>query len=140
VHPALLMFISSRDAERRIHAAVAEAGCDDFTPAMGRVAARVADEGSRITELAEQTLITKQSASALVDQLERAGYVARTPDPRDARARLVVLAARGEVARAAARREEERIEREWREHLGPERMAAMQDALEVLREITDPWR
>ena len=29
--------------------------------------------------------------------------------------------------------------REWRRHLGPERFAALQEALTSLREITDPY-
>lgn len=137
---ALLMFISARHAEQRVGEAVARAGYDDLTPAMARVAARLSDDGSRITDLAEQARITKQSASALVDQLERAGYVERVPDPRDARAKLVVIAPRGRELQAVARREERAIEREWTRHLGAERMAALREALTDLREITDPWR
>ncbi|MFC7504193.1 MarR family winged helix-turn-helix transcriptional regulator [Nocardioides sp. CPCC 206347] len=139
-HPALLMFISARYAEQRIHEAIVAAGFDDLTPAMARVAARVAEQGSRITDLAEQARITKQSASVLVDQLLRAGYVDRVPDPSDARARLVVGAPRGDRAREVARREERAIEREWTSRLGPEAMAALRGALESLREITDPYR
>ena len=60
--------------------------------------ARIAPEWSRLTDLAEQAQITKQSAGFLIDQLERAGYVHRTPDPTDARARLVSIAPRGAEA------------------------------------------
>jgi MarR family len=42
--------------------------------------------GTRLTVLAEAARITKQTAGALVDQLERSGYVVRRPDPTDARA------------------------------------------------------
>ncbi|HWJ08924.1 MAG TPA: MarR family transcriptional regulator, partial [Nocardioides sp.] len=75
----------------------------------------------------------------LVEQLERRGYVERVPDPSDARARLVVIAPRGRAVQQVARREERAIEREWERHLGSERMAALQDALVSLREITDPY-
>ena len=51
-----------------------------------------------IVDLAEQAQITKQNASFLVDALEKAGYVYRTPDPSDARARLVRIAHRGAEA------------------------------------------
>lgn len=138
-HPALLMFIGARYAEQRVSEAIAAAGYDDLTLAMGRVAARLSEDGIRVTELAEQARITKQSASVLVDQLERAGYVTRVPDPADARARLVVIAPRGREVLAVARREERAIEREWTRHLGSVRMAALKDALADLREITDPW-
>ncbi|KRC59816.1 MarR family transcriptional regulator [Nocardioides sp. Root79] len=133
------MFIGARYVEQRVSDAVLAAGYDDLTPAMGRAAARLSDDGIRVTELAEQARITKQSASVLVDQLERAGYVERVPDPSDARARLVVIAPRGRAVQQVARRTERAIEREWAAHLGPERMAALQDALLALREITDPF-
>lgn len=139
-HPGLLMFIGARYVEQRVTDAVLAAGYDDLTPAMGRAAARLSDDGIRVTELAEQARITKQSASVLVDQLERAGYVERVPDPSDARARLVVIAPRGRAVQQVARRAERAIEREWAAHLGAERMAALQDALLALREITDPYQ
>ena len=138
-HPGLLMFIGARYVEQRVSDAVLAAGYDDLTPAMARAAARLTDDGIRVTELAEQARITKQSASVLVDQLERCGYVERVPDPSDARARLVVIAPRGREVQRIARNEERAIEREWRRHLGTERMAALQDALVALREITDPY-
>lgn len=137
---SLLMFISARHAEQQILDAVAAAGYDDFTPAMARVAARIGERGSRVTDLAEQARITKQSASALVDQLERAGYVERIADPVDARARLVVLAERGREVQQVARRQERAIERTWTRHLGAERMRALNEALVDLCEITDPYR
>ncbi|QSR27955.1 MarR family transcriptional regulator [Nocardioides aromaticivorans] len=133
------MFIGARYVEQRVADAVLGAGYDDLTPAMARAAARLGDDGIRVTELAEQARITKQSASVLVDQLERCGYVERVPDPSDARARLVVIAPRGREVQRLARKEERAIEREWRRHLGAERMAALQDALVALREITDPY-
>jgi DNA-binding MarR family transcriptional regulator len=138
LHPALLMFIAARHVEMRVGKALAEAGYE-LSTAQGRVMARVGDNGTRLTDLAEQAQITKQSAGFLVDQLERAGFAERVPDPTDARARLVRIAPRGLAARREARKEERRIQREWEEHLGPERMAALQDALTSLREITDPW-
>ena len=139
-HPALLMFIGARYVEQRIGDALAAAGYDDITPAMARVAARLSEDGIRVTELAAQARVTKQSASALIDQLERAAYVERVADPADARARLVVIAPRGREIQRVARREERAIEREWTRHLGEARMAALKDALRDLREITDPWR
>lgn len=139
-HPALLMYIGARYVEQRVSDAVLAAGYADLTPAMARVAARLSEDGIRVTDLAEQARITKQSASVLVDQLERAAYVARVPDPTDARARLVVIAPRGREVQQVARREERAIEREWRRHLGAERLAVLTDALRDLREITDPYR
>jgi DNA-binding MarR family transcriptional regulator len=136
---SLLMFISQRHAESRIVEHLRANGFDDLTIAQGRIAARIGEGGSRITELAEQAQITKQTAGFLVNQLEKAGYVERVPDPSDARARLVRLAPRGHQAQACAREMERVVEAEWAARLGPRRMQAMREALADLREITDPF-
>ena len=138
LHPGLLMFIAARHLEMRVIRALHDAG-HEFTLAQARLMAGIGDEGNRLTDLASRAQITKQSAGFLIDQVERLGYVERVPDPTDARARLIRLAPRGREAQRDARRVEREIHREWEQHLGPERMAALQDALTSLREITDPW-
>ncbi|WP_433525088.1 MarR family winged helix-turn-helix transcriptional regulator [Nocardia pseudovaccinii] len=135
----LLMFIAHRSMEDRIFADLAESGYDDVTVAQGRLAARIGPDGSRLTELAEQAQVTKQTAGFLVDQLERAGYVQRVPDPSDGRARLVVLAERGAKMAAYANSVADRIEAEWATHLGAQRMRQLRETLALLREITDPY-
>ena len=134
----LLLFIPYRAMENRVFAALAAAGFE-FTPAQARVFQRIGPDGSRLTELAEAAQITKQSAGFLVDQLESAGYVERTPDPTDARARLVRVTALGARAVALAAAEVERVSAEWEAHLGADRMAALRATLTDLREITDPY-
>ena len=101
---------------------------------------RIAPEGSRLSDLARQAGITKQSAAFLVDQLERLGYVHRGPDPRDGRARLVRIAERGTRSVEIARRVVAQVESEWEAHLGSRRWAQLRSILTDLREITDPWR
>jgi len=133
-----LMFVSFRHAENRIVEHV-RAGGHRVTLAQARVFARIGTDGTRLTELAEAAQVTKQTAGFLVDQLQAEGYVERVPDPSDARARLVRIAPRGQEAVARAREMEQVVEREWAEHLGPDRMAALHDALSSLREITDPY-
>ena len=120
--------------------AVAAAGFDDVTAAQARVFARIDPDGTRVTDLAERALITKQTAGFLVDQLERAGYVRRVPDPRDARARLVQVANRGRAAVEVARQAEAKVEAEWTAHLGEEATAQLRQTLARLRQITDPYR
>ncbi|WP_433274119.1 MarR family winged helix-turn-helix transcriptional regulator [Actinosynnema sp. CS-041913] len=135
----LLLYSPYRELENRVFAALAEAGFDDVTPAQARIFQRVGPDGSRLTELAEAAQVTKQTAGFLVDQLERAGYVERTPDPTDARARLVRVAERGQAAVPVAGSVIAEVEAEWTAHLGRRRMAALRDALARLREITDPY-
>jgi DNA-binding MarR family transcriptional regulator len=137
---SVLMFIAYRSAENQIIDAVRSAGYTDFTVAQARVAARIGPNGTRLSDLAEQAQVAKQTATVLVDRLERAGYVERVSDPTDARARLVRIAARGAEVILIARAEEARIEAEWTEHLGKRRMSQLREALTALREITDPYQ
>ena len=137
---ALLCFYPSRAMEARLLATVTAEGFDDLTLAQARLAARIGPHGTRLTDLAEQALVTKQTAGHLVDQLQRAGYVRRVPDPTDARARLVQIADRGQALVAIARRVEAEVEAEWTAHLGEEATAQLRAALTRLRELTDPYR
>jgi DNA-binding MarR family transcriptional regulator len=83
--------------------------------------------------------MTKQSAGVMVDQLERLGYVRRVPDPTDGRARLIVIEERGRRAIEVATATVEGIFAEWKEYLGTRNFAQLQQILEQLREITDPY-
>ncbi|MFS8098831.1 MarR family transcriptional regulator [Lentzea alba] len=135
----LLLFIPSREVENRILAAVTAAGFD-VTQAQARVLMRIGPEGTRLTVLAEAAQVTKQTAGFLVDQLEKAGYVERVPDPTDGRARLVRVTAKAMEAVPVADAEMARIEAEWEAHIGKRRMGQLREALELLGEITDPYR
>lgn len=137
---ATLMFIAHRAVETRVHELLRESGFVDLTAAQVRLAQRLSPTGIRLTDLAEQARVTKQTAGALVDELERNGYVARKKDPADARARLVVLTAKGRRLCASAATEVAVVEREWRDHLGTSAYEDLRGALESLREITDPYR
>ncbi|ASR02914.1 MarR family winged helix-turn-helix transcriptional regulator [Gordonia rubripertincta] len=139
--PALgvLMFVAHRSIERRVMARLAAAGADDITLAQSRVVQRLAPEPMRLTDLAEQAGVTKQTAGGIVDQLEAAGYLVRVPDPSDRRARLVTLSDRGVELCEIAAQEVEAIEQEWRDHLGADDFAALEKSLIRLREVTDPY-
>ncbi|NLG46765.1 MarR family transcriptional regulator [Gordonia sp. (in: high G+C Gram-positive bacteria)] len=135
----LLLFIHYRAMETQVFQALDEAGFTDITPAQARLLQRIGRDGTRVTELAEAAQVTKQTASFLVDQLERAGYVRRTPDPADARARLVHIADRAETVRPVADAAVAEVEAEWRAHLGARRWDQLRAALTDLRALTDPY-
>lgn len=137
-HVAVLFLVAQRAVEQRVFAALRAAGFE-ATLAQGRLLARVPQDGMRLTALAESAQVTKQTAGALVDQLEAAGYVQRGPDPTDSRARLVRIAARGRQAQTLARKVEAQITDEWTRHLGSHDMAELRRIMERLREITDPY-
>ena len=135
---ATLMFVSYRSMDERVQRAMREAGYD-VTVAQSRLAQRIADEGSRLTELADRAQVTKQTASLLVAALEREGLVERVPDPSDGRARLIRMSERGREAAGQAMQVVIGVEREWTEHLGPELAGQLREGLMKLREITDPY-
>ena len=120
------------DAE--IHAALDAAGFGDLRPPHLAIGQFIADDGSRITELAELAQITKPSVVYLVDELERLGYAVRRPDPADARAKLVAMTERGLAVQAVGRETIARVEREWASLLGAGRMRELRGLLSDLRD------
>ncbi|TDD30348.1 MarR family transcriptional regulator [Kribbella turkmenica] len=77
-----------------------------------------------ISTLAERLGVSQQAASKSVVELEKRGYLSREPDPADARARQVVLTARGDAVIDAARRHRAALESELRTALGADRVEA----------------
>jgi DNA-binding MarR family transcriptional regulator len=136
---ATLMFVSYRAMDERVRQAVRDAGYD-VTVAQARLAQRIAEDGTRLTELADRAGVTKQTASLLVAALEREGLVERVPDPADGRARLIQLSSRGREAAQRAMEVVIGVEGEWTAHLGPELTERLREALVRLREVTDPYR
>ena len=136
---ATLMFVSYRAMDERVRQAMRDAGYD-VTVAQARLAQRIAEEGTRLTELADRAGVTKQTASLLVAALEREGLVERVPDPADGRARLIQLSSRGREAAQRAMEVVIGVEGEWTAHLGPELTERLREALVRLREVTDPYR
>lgn len=88
--------------------------------------------GTRLTELARRSRMTKQGMMLLVDDLEQRGYVRRVPDPEDARAKIVRLTARGRRYVAEARRAVGAIEVRLRRDLGQRDYETLQGALAFL--------
>ena len=134
---ATLMFVSYRAMDERVRQAMRDAGYD-VTVAQSRLAQRIAEDGTRLTELADRAGVTKQTASLLVAALEREGLVERVPDPEDGRARLIRMSTRGREAAQRAMEVVIGVEGEWTAHLGPELTERLREALIRLREVTDP--
>jgi DNA-binding MarR family transcriptional regulator len=111
-------------------------GLGDLRFADGFVFQHLVEGPVTIGALAEQLEVTQQAASKSVADLERRGYVARTPDPADARARLVALTPRGQDAIEGARRHRAALVAELGERLGPRRVEAANRLLnEVVAEL-----
>ncbi|GAA4337879.1 MarR family winged helix-turn-helix transcriptional regulator [Flaviaesturariibacter amylovorans] len=119
-----------------MEAALQERGFEDVSPSHGWIFHHTKDEGSRITELAAAAHITKQSMSALVAQLEEAGYVRRKPDPSDKRAALLFLTAKGKKVRDAGRQINFDFEKKWEARIGSADYALLRKLLAQLCETT----
>jgi DNA-binding MarR family transcriptional regulator len=134
----LLLFIPYRAMETAVLAELREHG-HHLTISQARVFQRIGPDGSRPSELAEAAQLSKQTLGSILDQLERAGYVARVPDPRDGRARLVTVTELGRELVSLSLPVVRAMERSWTRHLGRERTRQLREALAELREITDPF-
>jgi DNA-binding MarR family transcriptional regulator len=78
-------------------------GVDLSRPAISVLAALNAGGRLRLTELAERTDLEMALVSREVRSLEASAHVRRTPDPRDGRASIVALTAKGRRAYEAYR-------------------------------------
>ena len=134
----LLLFIPYRSMEAAVLAHLKAHG-HELPLSQARVFQRIAADGSRLSELAHAAQVSKQTVGSVVDQLERAGYVSRVPDPTDARARLVVVSDLGRELVELSLPVVRKIESAWQAHLGAARTAELRRSLEALREITDPF-
>ena len=92
------------------------------------IGAGASGRGGGVFQLEEEALL------AVVDQLEAAGYLARTPHPHDARARLIRITSKGREVIAVAAPVQAAIEAEWAAHLGARRMQQLTAALLALRD------
>jgi DNA-binding MarR family transcriptional regulator len=134
----LLLFIPYRAMESAVLAELRAHG-HDLTISQARVFQRIGPQGSRPGELAAAAQLSKQTLGSIVDQLERAGYVERVPDPSDGRARLVSITDAGRELVELSLPVVRATEQAWARHLGPTRTRQLHDTLVALREVTDPF-
>ncbi len=77
---------------------LAAAGFGDQRLAHNNVFPFVPSEGIRLTDLAERAGMTKQAMAELVVDLEQLGYLQRSPDPSDRRAKIIEFTDKGWAA------------------------------------------
>jgi DNA-binding MarR family transcriptional regulator len=109
----------------------------ELSLSQARVFQRINPQGSRLAELADAAQISKQTLGSIIDQLERAGYVQRLPDPHDARAKLVTITAKGQELVQASIPVVHKTEKTWEAHLGKARTRQLKATLTALCEITN---
>lgn len=91
-------------------------------------------EGGRLTDVAARAGVTKQSMGALVDDMERFGYVTRIPDPDDGRAKRICFTEAGIALLEDSRELVARIWAHYAEILGERRLTTLRNSLAALLE------
>lgn len=130
-----LLRVVSQALSERVTAWLAASEYADIQPAHLAAVQPLWDlpEGARLTTLAKAARITKQSMGALVEHLERTGYVERVADPDDARAVRIRLTPRGRAFGKAIRALVRGIEADFAARIGERHFAELKAALELLR-------
>ena len=133
-HPqlGLLLRLLHQHWSQAVEAALDEAGFDDIRPPHANVFTFVPPEGIQVSELTRLAHVRKQTMAQAVEELERLGYVERRPDPRDRRARLVVLTPRGTAVRPVAMAAGRSVYARWAELSSPLQLESLRRSLEAL--------
>ena len=123
----------------RLHAALVDAGFEDFQPAHLDVFQFPGPAGAQPSELAERAHVSRQAMNHLLGQLEERGYLRRSVPPDDGRARVIELSHRGLAAQATIRSALDDIERGLRRDLGGDTYDALHRGLVALNAQLGTW-
>ena len=125
-----LLLRAQRDFEQRLVEGLVQKN-HKLTAAQVNVIQLLDNEGTRLGTIATRVATTKQAVGQVVDQLEALGLVERGKDEADARARLVKPTKKGAALLTDAKAISQGIRRDWKKKLGPEKMTALEIALEA---------
>jgi DNA-binding MarR family transcriptional regulator len=126
----------TRWIEQRHLDLLAEAGFPEIRRAHTPVVVHLPSGGMRLTDLADAAGISKQAMAELVDDLEAHGYLERTPDPTDGRAKLLMMTDRARAAHAATLRIFADIETELAAAVGAAALEQVRSTLgDILRSV-----
>lgn len=132
-----LLLSAFRSLDDEIEAAIRDRGVMDLRPSQAAALLLIDRGGTRLTELSSRAGITKQAMMQVVDELQQLGCVRRTPDPVDARAKVVKLTAKGLRHRAAARKGIQAVETRIRRGMGDRRYDALRAMLQELASVEE---
>lgn len=123
-----------RHLQRRLYAQL-EQKFPDIRRSHSAVFRHLGEHGARLTDLADQAEMTKQSMAYLVGHLVERGYLKTGKHPDDGRAVCVELTAKGRRFIEAALAASAEIERQIAAELGVRKMAQLRDLLAEVNEI-----
>ena len=116
----------------RIYEGVLEAGYTDLSRSHVLLFRWPTIDGLRPSELAARNQLSRQSINDLLSDLEKRGYLERTPDSTDGRARIVRLTERGWDLTQVISDMSFASESEWAEVIGERRFAEFRSTLSEL--------
>ena len=135
--PLIAVLSQLRDAiGAELFARLTALGFAELRPAHGCVFGNIDDEGSRLTDLAARSGLTKQSVGEAVADLQKLGFVERVSDPADGRAKIIQLTHHGREALTASEEIFADIEGRFAEDVGEERYAQFRETLLELQGVT----
>jgi DNA-binding MarR family transcriptional regulator len=124
-----LLRVPSQTIHRRLVTDLNAAGFDDLRLPHIAVLSYPSPDGRRPGELAEQAGLSKQAMNQLLQSLEQLGYISRSRDGDDGRARVVHFTRRGRAAWNKIYAILLEVEAEWRDVLGDKRVAQLKKLL-----------
>ena len=135
---ARLVGLCSAQFSQQLLQALWDAGFTDQRMVYDNVFPFVPPEGIRLTDLADRAGMTKQAMSELVNDLVEMGYLRRTPDPTDGRAKLIEFTDRGWAAVNTVLASFKETEAALVARLGDRRMAELRRTLIDLLDNPEP--
>jgi len=90
-----LLGLATRQLADELHGKLVAAGVTDHRDSWNNVMPHIPPGGIRLTDLAARAGMTKQAMAELVAEIERRGYLQRTTDPADRRAKIIEFTGKG---------------------------------------------
>ena len=133
-----LLRLAWQDVRERIYEGVLEDGYTDLSRAHVLLFRWPVIDGLRPSELAARNQLSKQTINDLLKDLEKRGYLKRSLDPTDGRARIVRLTERGWNLTQVISDMSFATEREWAQVIGETRYGEFRSTLCELVAYTSP--
>lgn len=139
--PRYLIGLSRHLQSKLMHSLIADRGHANLALHFEPYISLAGNSGIRLSDLAEALSISKQAVNQTVNQIEKAGYLERRPDPEDGRGKLAVLTERGHQLATDGSEMLGEIERSFADIIGKQdlsRFTALLDELYHARRVPKP--